>query len=73
MHLFGFQRDIRRLVLVEEVERPFSSQGEIFGGVFSSGAVLVFAEDDVEAPVQTIFDAPVLAHSVRKLFHVVTY
>jgi hypothetical protein len=36
--------------------------------VAGAGAASVFAEDEVERPVELILDAPVAAHGVRELF-----
>jgi hypothetical protein len=52
----------------EEVERPASQGGGIFSGVTGAGAALVFPEDDIEHPVELVFDAPVVAHGTGEFF-----
>jgi hypothetical protein len=41
--------------------------GEVLGGVAGAFAVKVFAEADVERPVQLIFDTPVLTNGAIRL------
>ena len=43
----------------DEVEGEVSDDGHVFGAVSFSEAGLVVAEDDVEDPVEAVFDAPV--------------
>ena len=55
-----------RFVLFEQIEGDSVEDGEVLCGVASAFAVQVFAEADVQHPVQFIFDPPVLAdHSVQ--------
>jgi hypothetical protein len=53
----------------QEVQDELTQDGEVLSGVIGTGAHLVIAKDHVHAPVQTVFDAPVLAdgliHSLR--------
>ena len=53
-----------RFVAAKQVQEADAEHGEVLGGVARSGAAGVFAEDDVEAPVTLVFDAPVLADGV---------
>ena len=45
----------------QDVEGEFSQQSEVSGRVVASGSAGVLMEDDVEHPVELVFDAPVLA------------
>jgi len=55
-----------RFVVFEQIEGDSIEDGEVLCGVASAFAVRVFAEADVEHPVQVVFDAPVLAdHGVQ--------
>jgi hypothetical protein len=47
--------------LFEQVESDAIENGEVLRGVAGAFAVEVFAEADIEHPVQFVFDAPVLA------------
>ena len=51
------------LVLPEQVEGDAVEHGKILRRMAGAFAVEVFAEADVEHPVQFVFDAPVLADS----------
>ena len=46
-------------VASEDIERQLSDDGEIGGPVLLSGSGLVFSEQDVELPVEVVFDLPV--------------
>ena len=50
-----------------DVERKPSQDREVFWGVVFSGPIGVLGEDDVEYPVQTIFDPPMTAHDLQQL------
>ena len=50
----GFSR-----VASEDVEGQLSDDGEIGRSVVLSGSGLIFSEQDVELPVEVIFDLPV--------------
>ena len=54
----------------EEVECPVPQGGEILGGVAGAGAAWVFAEDDVEHPVELVLDAPVAADGSREFLRI---
>ena len=48
----------------QEVQDEVTQDGEVLSGVIGTSAHLVIAKDHVHAPVQTVFDAPVLADGV---------
>ena len=54
--------DFLARVLLDEIECDSAQGGEVLGGVFRAGAAFVFAERDVERPMQGVLDAPMFAH-----------
>ena len=57
---------VQRFFLFEQVEGDAVEDREILGGVAGAFTVQVFAEADIEHPVQFVFDALVLAdHRVQ--------
>ena len=60
---FAFVLDAAlRRVLFEQVQGHFADQGQVLGSLVVTQLVVVFAEGDVELPVQGVFDGPVAAH-----------
>ena len=51
-----------RRVLFERLEGYFADQGQVLGGLVVTRRVVIFAEGDIELPVQGVFDGPVAAH-----------
>src|SRR6266852_1659688 len=64
---FAFDATLGGFVLFEEVECDTVKDGEILRGVALPFATEVFAEGDVEHPMQFVFDAPVLADDAVQL------
>src|SRR3954447_22241260 len=52
---------------VEDVEGEASDDGEVFRGVVLARAGVVFIEDDVEGPMQVVFDRPMRPDGVEEL------
>ena len=50
-----------------DIERKSPQNGEVGGSVVLSTSRLILVENDVERPVQGIFDAPVLARDAQQL------
>src|SRR5512139_3606060 len=50
-----------------DIEGEAPAHGEILRGVVLSASGLILVEDDIEGPVQGVFDAPMLAHNAQKL------
>ena len=48
--------------MLEQVQGHFADQGQVLGGLVVTHLVVIFAEGDVELPVQGVFDGPVAAH-----------
>ena len=42
-----------------EIEDEVAQDGEVMGGVLGTSTHLIIAEDDIHAPMQAVFDAPV--------------
>jgi len=57
---FAFDAPLGRFVLFEEVECDPVQEREVLCGVALAFAAEVFAESDVEHPMQFVFNAPVL-------------
>ncbi|MFT5991215.1 MAG: hypothetical protein ACI82G_000203 [Bradymonadia bacterium] len=53
--------ELVRLLLLDEVQRKRSDEGEVGGTVSSAVPRVVFAERDIEHPVQAVVDLPVRA------------
>ena len=58
---FSLDAAFAGFLLLEHIESDAVEQGEVLRGVARAFAAEVFAEADVEHPVQFVFDAPVLA------------
>ncbi len=56
---------------VQQVDRHFSQQSADSRGVADSHERLVFAEDDAQSPVQTVFDGPMGSDGTAEFCHVV--
>jgi len=59
---FAVHAELAGFALFEQVERDAVDDGEVLRGVACALAAKVFAEADIEHPVQLVFDAPVLAN-----------
>ena len=59
--LFGADAALFGGVLAEEVEGHVAQGGEVGGGVAGAHAAFIFAQGDIEHPVEGVFDAPVAA------------
>ncbi len=55
-------------VLLHDVQGHVAQNGEIVGTVSQAAPVLILVHDDVEAPMQAIFDAPVRADDIVESF-----
>ncbi len=64
---FAFDAPLGRFVLFEEVECDPVQEREVLCGVALAFAAEVFAESDVEHPMQFVFNAPVLADDAVQL------
>ena len=53
----------------DEIESHVFDGGHVFGTVFGSEAHEIVVEDDVEDPVEAVFDAPVGAGPWRRRLH----
>jgi len=53
-------------VLFEQVEGKPVDEGEVLSSVAGTLAAQVFAEGDVEYPVEFVFDAPVLTNDLME-------
>ena len=61
---FALDAAFERLFLFEQIQGNAVEQGEVLGGMTGAFAVQVFAEVDIQHPVQFVFDAPVLANAL---------
>ena len=59
---FAFDSELRGFVLSEQVEGDAVEGGKILRGMACALAIQVFAEADIQRPVEFVFDAPVLAN-----------
>ena len=48
-------------VKADEVQGDVPEHGEVMGGMSGTGAHLIVGEDNIHAPVQAVFDTPVIA------------
>src|SRR6185437_5113764 len=62
----------RVVVAAQDVESEPAQDGEIWGSVVLSGAVAILVENDIEGPVQAVFDAPMFAHDAQHLGGIVS-
>jgi hypothetical protein len=53
-------------IIAHDVESHVSQDCQVFWGFIESGAGLILAEHDVEAPVEAVFDAPMGADDLGK-------
>ena len=56
------------MVFADGVEGKMAQNGEIVGCAVHAGAGLILVHDDIEAPVQAIFDGPVRADDPGEAF-----
>ena len=59
---FAMNAELGSFVLSEQVQSNTFEEGEILGRMFLPFAIQVFAETDIQSPMQFVFDAPVLAY-----------
>lgn len=59
----SFQGQARGAGFEEEVEAHFAQEQEVDGRAAAEAALLVFAGDDVEPPMEVVFHLPVPAHA----------
>ncbi|CCV05727.1 hypothetical protein MESS2_1650010 [Mesorhizobium metallidurans STM 2683] len=55
-------------VFLHDVDGHVAQNGEVVWTVAQSAPVLILVHDDIEAPVQTVLDAPVRAHDLIEAF-----
>ena len=55
-------------VFLHDVQRHVSQDRQIVWSVAQSAPVLIFIHDDIEPPVQSVFDPPVLAGDLVEAF-----
>ena len=55
-------------VLLHDVQGHVAENCKIMGSVSQTASVLILVEDDVEPPVQPIFDAPMRANNLVEAF-----
>lgn len=65
---FGPDRFLGRCFLLEKVEGEVSQDRQVFRAMTSPNATIIFAEGDIEDPVEPIFDPPVGANDGKQLF-----
>jgi hypothetical protein len=58
---FSLDSSVGGLVVLEDVEGDAIEEGEVLRGVSCSFSAEVFAEADIEHPMQLVFNAPVLS------------
>ena len=54
--------------LLHDVDRHVAQDREIVGSVAQPGPVLILVHDDIQPPVQPVFDAPVLTDDLVEAF-----
>src|SRR5208337_5618802 len=55
-------------VLLHDVQRHVSQHSEVVWSISQTGAVLILVHDDVQAPVQAVLHAPMLARDFVEAF-----
>src|ERR1700704_454647 len=63
---FAAQRGLCIWMSASNVERKSSQNGEVRGSVVLSASRLILVENDVERPVQNVFDAPMFANDAQQ-------
>ncbi len=61
---FVLDADLQGGLILQQAQRGAAKDAEIGIGVALADAALVFLKGDIELPVQTVFDTPVVAHCV---------
>lgn len=51
-------------MVAKQIQEADAKHGKVLGGITRTGSAVIFAEDDIEAPVALVFDAPVLTDGV---------
>ena len=62
LEAFSFDTELGGFVALQQVKGDAVKQGKVLGGIAGAFAVEVFAEADIERPMQLVFNAPVLAN-----------
>ena len=60
--LLGFETDFLGRVSLQEIEGQMTQDGEVLGGVTDADPALIFAEADIQRPMQRVFDGPVATY-----------
>ena len=60
--LVGFQTDFLGRVSLQEIEDQMTQDGEVLGGVSGADPAPIFAEADIQRPMQRVLDGPVATH-----------
>jgi hypothetical protein len=59
LEAFGLNTAFERGFLREQIEGHMAQDGEVLGRVTLAHARIIFAEGDIEYPVELVFDGPV--------------
>ena len=65
-HAFSSHRQVFGFIVLDQIESKATKGGEVLRGVAAARAALVFAEGDIQGPVQGVFHAPVPPDGARK-------
>jgi len=65
--LFVRNTALERSLAFENIERHLPENIEVFGGIFSSRAAIVLAENHVESPMEAVFGRPMTALALCEL------
>ena len=65
LEALSFDAELACFVLSEQVKGDAVEDGEVLRGISGAFAVQVFAEADIECPVELVVDAPVVANGLR--------